>query len=374
MQHPARKLKYLFVVPSSCQMYSGTGTAIFDWIRFSKEDFDFTLLMDTTYDVNLDAARNFCSANDVGFRVSRPAALPGCPDTGIADVSKELLLGYDVVECVSWANAATNLQVLSAIPNSSTLVYTPHSQPMWTLGEPTRFPCVQPAFSRMLKRSDLVLLDSAFEQTLPCFTGFSGDSLQVVPLGVDSAFFRPGELDREAKTLLCVCDCREHRKRLDLLIAAFTVAHEIDPEIRLTIIGKGSAELKIPSAIESAVSRLGYVTFDVLVRHYQTANTFVLLTDYEAFGLPIAEALACGCSVILNRLEALVDLFSGLPGVSFVTNTDTDEVARALVRDCGERRDSKVVSAAALDRFSFNRTYGLKRELLNRRIRVKAIA
>jgi hypothetical protein len=111
----SEKPSYLVVVASSCQMYSGTGTAIFDWIRFARDDFDFSILMDLEDATNFGITRRFCDEQGIPLHVSRGLKLPGCADTGVRDVATRLSQqAYDFIECVSWANASTNLSVLAA--------------------------------------------------------------------------------------------------------------------------------------------------------------------------------------------------------------------------------------------------------------------
>ena len=52
----------------------------------------------------------------------------------------------------------------------------------------------------------------------------------------------------------------------------------------------------------------GFVPDDDLVRLYQAAELFVFPALYEGFGLPIAEAMACGAPVIAARSSSLTEL------------------------------------------------------------------
>src|SRR5215469_11460796 len=125
---------YLIVIASSCQMYSGTGTAIFDWIRHAKDDFKFSILMDSLIEHNYRIVKSFCEEHDIQLHVSRSFLMAGCIDSGVRDVAEHLQRNhYDFIECISWANASTNLSVLSSKSDSSKLIFTPHSQPAWTL-------------------------------------------------------------------------------------------------------------------------------------------------------------------------------------------------------------------------------------------------
>lgn len=69
---------YLLAVASSCQMYSGTGTAIFDWIRYAKDRFRFHVIMDVENDANFRLTQQFCVEHGVAFTASRGMPLAAC--------------------------------------------------------------------------------------------------------------------------------------------------------------------------------------------------------------------------------------------------------------------------------------------------------
>jgi glycosyltransferase involved in cell wall biosynthesis len=144
------------------------------------------------------------------------------------------------------------------------------------------------------------------------------------------------------------------------LFAGFAEARSQDPALRLAIAGSRSEEVEIPAGIQDGVDRLGYVTFDGLIREYQSSKALVLLSDYEAFGCPIAEALCCGLPVIINRQPQVVRIFEGLPGVNCVTNSDSREVGDTILRVVAQDPSGPRIAAAAAERFSLQATYGKK--------------
>lgn len=355
-----RKPRYLFVVPSTCQMYSGTGRAIFDWIRFAKDTFEFSMLIDTDQVSNWAIAKEFCREHHIIFLSATPWLMPGCCDVLLKETADLLISDeYDIVECVSWANAATNMQVLSSLPGRTVLVYTPHTQPIWTLSESANIVCIEPVFKKMLRRSDAIFLDSAAEARLPAFHGQDADNHFIVPLGVDTNYFKAGG-EREANMVLCVCDFRERRKRVDLLLESFRIACARNPSLKLHLAGKGSDFCEVPTSIATNVVRHGYVTAEQLLHLYRTASVFVLMSDFEAFGLPIAEALCCGTQVLINRQDALVDLFDELPGVHWTVNSEIGKTADILISLFKTPVNRQKIRSAAVRKFSLQNTYGRK--------------
>ena len=347
-------------------MYSGTGTAIFDWISFAKDRYEFTMLMDIYDTQNFLIAADFCRANGIEIVSSASGLLPGCIDSAPVEIAPVLKREpFSIVETVSWANAATNTYLLSALQPAHVVVYTPHAQPGWTAGNPVSSPSIRHVFERMLLRSNAVFLDSFAERKLEFFSDPEAEKLHVVPLGVDVRKFKSDDRN-DGLTILSVCDCREPRKRVDLLLAGFARAYALYPDLRLILAGKGSDEVEIPERARDGVRTLGYVTEGRLSELYREASTFMLMSDYEAFGLPIAEALCSGSQVLLNRQEVTQELFGDLEGVFFTDNRDPETVAVDLLRITREPASRSLVSSAAAKRFSFEATYGRKAAIVDK--------
>lgn len=53
---------------------------------------------------------------------------------------------------------------------------------------------------------------------------------------------------------------------------------------------------------------MGYVSDRVLAQLYRQASLLLMPNEYEGFGLPVLEAMACGGPVLASRAEALVEV------------------------------------------------------------------
>lgn len=356
----AYRPSYLVVLSSSCQLYSGTGTALFDWMRYAREAFDFSLLIDVGDARNFGIARRFCEREGVRLYPSPPLPQPGCPDFGVADVGDVLRSRpWRFVECVSWANSATNLAVLENRPPGAVLLFTPHTQPLDTLTGFELQHSVEPVLARMFRESDAVFVDSRSELDDRPDAAAVAPRAHHVRLGVDDAVFHHAAVEPRHQ-IVCLGDFAEPRKRLDLVYAAFRRCLQADPGLTLAIAGNRSLDLDAPADLDARVARHGYVELPAVVRLLRESEALLQLSDFEAFGLPIAEALCCGTPVIIPDQPIGRDVFDGLPGVTFVDRERPGEVARAL-RDgppAPERRAE--IARCAGERFSFAATYGRK--------------
>jgi alpha-1,3-rhamnosyl/mannosyltransferase len=60
--------------------------------------------------------------------------------------------------------------------------------------------------------------------------------------------------------------------------------------------------------IENRIIWLGYVPDNLLPNLYSEATAFIFPSLYEGFGLPIIEAMACGCPVISSNRSSLPEI------------------------------------------------------------------
>lgn len=73
---------------------------------------------------------------------------------------------------------------------------------------------------------------------------------------------------------------------------------------------------------------LGYTPVDALARLYSAANVLVYPSLYEGFGLPVLEAMVCGCPVVTSNVSSLPEVV-GDAGIT-IDPTDGNALAEAL--------------------------------------------
>ncbi len=68
--------------------------------------------------------------------------------------------------------------------------------------------------------------------------------------------------------------------------------------------------IKVQSLCEKNINitRIGFVNDEDLVNLYNIAQVFVMPSLYEGFGLPILEAMSCGCPVITSKEGSLAEV------------------------------------------------------------------
>jgi alpha-1,3-rhamnosyl/mannosyltransferase len=64
-------------------------------------------------------------------------------------------------------------------------------------------------------------------------------------------------------------------------------------------------------ALRGRVVRLGYVPRPLLPALYAGADLFLFPSIYEGFGMPVAEAMACGAPVVTSNVSSLPEAAGG---------------------------------------------------------------
>jgi glycosyltransferase involved in cell wall biosynthesis len=73
------------------------------------------------------------------------------------------------------------------------------------------------------------------------------------------------------------------------------------------------------------------------VRFYQAADAFVYPSHSETFGLPILEAMACGCPVVTSDVSAMPEIAGGAAVLS--DPTQPASIGQAILEAIGPGRD-----------------------------------
>jgi len=125
----------------------------------------------------------------------------------------------------------------------------------------------------------------------------------------------------------------EPRKNLSLLIKALTMTKTKIPLILTGWQGWGDKkwmQLISERELQHRIFFTGHVDEETLACLYSGASAFVFPSLYEGFGLPILEAMACGCPVICSNAASMPEV----AGEAALLINPTDEGALAYALDC----------------------------------------
>ncbi len=224
-------------------------------------------------------------------------------------------------------------------------------------------------FPKGLPRVDHIITVSEFTRSeLLRFYPLDPERVTAIHLGVDCERFSAqphGEDDRRLDALaiqppylLCVATI-EPRKNLPQLIQGYSrmlqvlkAAHQRAP--RLVITGppgwqQDALRARVREAgLEEQVLLTGYVPDDVLPALYRRAFALIFPSIYEGFGMPVLEAMACGCPVVMARAGSLPEV--GGECAIYFNPRSPDSIARALGNLVIEPHQREALRAAGLHR------------------------
>jgi glycosyltransferase involved in cell wall biosynthesis len=134
-------------------------------------------------------------------------------------------------------------------------------------------------------------------------------------------------------------------KNCEGLLRAWALARGELGDRQLAIVGPARDE-KYAAQLRSLVAELG-ISADVIfvggvpleetARFYQAADVLVYPSFNETFGLPILEAMACGCPVVTSNTSAMPEIAGGAAVLS--DPKDPASIARAIIEAAAPSRD-----------------------------------
>lgn len=105
------------------------------------------------------------------------------------------------------------------------------------------------------------------------------------------------------------------------------------------------------------IKRLGFVATEDLVAIYNLATVFAMPSLYEGFGLPILEAMSCGCPVVTTKEGSLGEV--GGDAVYYVDPQSIESIANGIGEVFSRKELQRTFSRKGLERakqFSWKKT------------------
>jgi len=263
----------------------------------------------------------------------------------------------DVFHTSNWAQPPTKAVKVSTVHDITPILY-PETHTKKVIQNFTR------NVRLVRKECAVVLADSkATKQDLVTHCGFSEDTIKVIYLGVTSEFepvtnnvsLRKVK-DRYGITgeYLLSVGTQEPRKNLSKVVEAFT---KLNPDMQLVLVGKkgwGSEERGVDS---KKIIATGFVSDKDLPSLYSNATAFIYPSEYEGFGLPVLEAMACGCPVITSNVSSLPEV-AGEAGIC-VNPHSKEEIMMAIKKVVSDNKIQKQMKEKSLKQakqFSWEKT------------------
>lgn len=214
-------------------------------------------------------------------------------------------------------------------------------------------------FSHIITVSEFTRKDIAKEFSL------DENKFRVVHNGINNEFFYPKQNGPRPENALIVTNSADTPlKGLNYLLEAVAEVRTKQP-VRLTVIGQPKKD----GIIENLVKKLGVgdivhftgrIENEEFADYYAKSTIAVVPSLYEGFGIPAAEAMACGVPLISTSGGALPEVV-GNAGL-MVPPADSQALARAIMRLLNAPEERKKFAQAGLARvhsvFSWKKAAG----------------
>ncbi|MFG0288418.1 MAG: glycosyltransferase family 4 protein [Rhodopirellula sp. JB044] len=192
---------------------------------------------------------------------------------------------------------------------------------------------IRPAVRKAYK---VLTVSEYSKQEIVQWAGVSPSHVGVVYNGVGSAFQVDGERRETGYDyLLYVGNQKAHKNVTGLLHALAQVRKRVD--VHLEIIGKAE-EHTLATINELGLAEhvhfLGSVSDEELACVYRGATATVLASEYEGFGLPVIESMACGTPVVCSNVTSLPEIAGG---AAVLVETNPDSIAEGIERVLGDQ-------------------------------------
>ena len=210
-------------------------------------------------------------------------------------------------------------------------------------------------YPRSARLADAIIINSEYLRSeIGRYLTVDPRKLRLIYEAVDHDLFKPGDAGaarahvREhgvTKPFVLFVSSLWQYKNCDGLLRAWALARGELGDRQLVIVGAGRDEQYLASlhslaaelGIAGDIVFVGGVPLEETVRFYQAADVFVYPSFNETFGLPILEAMACGCPVVTSDTSAMPETAGGAAVLS--DPRDPASIARAIVEAAGPGKD-----------------------------------
>ena len=215
----------------------------------------------------------------------------------------------------------------------------------------------------VLDAEAVICISETTRRDVEDYYGIPSDKTFVVPLA-HSELFRPldneGDADGESRPFLLYVGRRTHYKNFGLLLDAYsswTGRNAVD----LIVVGdsnwtpeeeKRLAELNLGEQVRLLTD----IDDEQLRRLYGRAAAFVYPSLYEGFGIPLLEALACGCPVVASDIPSTREVAADCAIYFDPTSSENLRAVLERVVADGPNEAHRAAGIARAALFSWNET------------------
>ena len=222
-----------------------------------------------------------------------------------------------------------------------------------------------------IKKADhIIAVSENTKKDLKKYLEIPDEKITVVYNGVDHEVFKPNAHPVSSSPYILYVGSERPRKNLERLLEAFVLLKKSSDfaELKLIKVGSPGRSDAFRQATLQKIKELGLdgevifvdqITDERLVEYYSSARVLIYPSLYEGFGLPVLEAMACGCPVITSNVSSLPEV--GGDAAFLVNPYDIRDICGAIARLLTDNRlrDELIARGKVRSRiFSWAKTAG----------------
>jgi glycosyltransferase involved in cell wall biosynthesis len=257
----------------------------------------------------------------------------------------------DVVVATHWTTAAWVRELVDAGRAKQAAYFVQDYEPWFYSEEESA------ARARVKRTYELISHKVVTSEWLRKLLAADGYESRTIPLGLDLGFFYPRPVERASRpVVLAMARPRTPRRAFDFVVATLAKVHDAMPDVDIVLFGEQIDSLKLPFPYRSA----GVITdHDELARLYSSARVHFDGSDFQAFGLPAVEAMACGAVSVLTDAGGVREYARNGENCLLVRPRDVEAAAAAILRLLS---DQPLVARLREAGFATSRELSLKRQ------------
>jgi glycosyltransferase involved in cell wall biosynthesis len=214
------------------------------------------------------------------------------------------------------------------------------------------------SYPRTVKVAEAIIINSQSLRTeIERHLEVDSSKLKLIPEAVDHDLFKPGDAGAAraevasygvTKPYVLFVSSLWPYKNCDGLLRAWSHARSALGDRQLVVVGAGR-DKEYSDSLPALARELG-IADDVIfvggipladtVPFYRAADAFVYASFNETFGLPILEAMACGCPVVTSNVTAMPETAGG--AAVLCDPSDPASIAKAILEATGPGRDGLI--------------------------------
>jgi alpha-1,3-rhamnosyl/mannosyltransferase len=250
----------------------------------------------------------------------------------------------------------TNFEVpyLGRVPSILTIHdLSPWRDSAWHGSGADRVRTRTPWLIRLRRARRILTVSEAVRREIVAHFGVPEEMITAIPLAAAPLFRPVAETASPATPYFLFVGTLEPRKNLPGLVDAWRETQD-ETGAELWIAGRRRADFE-PIAEMPGMKYLGEVPDAALPSLFSSALAFVYPSLYEGFGLPVLEAMQCGCPVITSTDPAITEV-SGDAAIHAASVREIAHAMRALAADPARRKDLRERGLARVNHFSWDLT------------------